>query len=366
MCYFPYAHHKQNGALMKYALLVILLYVVALMSCMDDDAVVNSSTGSDNAPTIATNWTPQIVSQIGNAMSASVAAGDGGGLDEYFRNSGVVVKDGFYYVVNGVHPVKRDNFTSYYPKSLVKASISSDTVEMRCSYYGSSSETPSLLGGAAINHEVDMEALTFGPDGGSTYVYVGDEYNYIYQIRLSDCGITKQWNLADIGVTASVDKGVEALAYSPETGYFYAGIQDNIEIHEIELAELDNCANPSRCGLALINTFPTEYSPSGLFFYPEQSVLYVFAGTTTNGDQYLDAYTTAGFRKCAITIPKAMGISRGDGFFIDGTSAYIADSQGPMWTVEGSMGYNLYETKWTDPCNLGGPTYEESAEVVAE
>ena len=29
-------------------------------------------------------------------------------------------------------------------------------------------------------HEVDMEALTFGPEDG--YLYVGDEYNYIYKM----------------------------------------------------------------------------------------------------------------------------------------------------------------------------------------
>ena len=76
-----------------------------------------------------------------------------------------------------------------------------------------------------------MEALTFGPDGGDVYLYVGDEYNYIYQVSLSDCSITRQWNLADIGISARINKGVEALTYSSETRYFYTGIQDNTEIH---------------------------------------------------------------------------------------------------------------------------------------
>jgi hypothetical protein len=57
-----------------------------------------------------------------------------------------------------------------------------------------------------------MEASTFGPDGVLSYVYVGDEYNYIYQIQLSDCGIAKQWNLADIWVSISTDNRIEALA----------------------------------------------------------------------------------------------------------------------------------------------------------
>jgi len=330
------------------------------LACYDE----SSEDQNLDEETLAVSWTPHIVSNFGEAMSASVISGDGGGFDQYFRNSGVVIKDGFYYAVNGVHPVERNNYTAYYPKSLIKASISSDTVQQRCAYYGSSSGTPSVVNGSAINHEIDMEALTFGPDGGSTYIYVGDEYNFIYQIRLSDCGIAKQWNLADIGVSTGTDKGIEALAYSTDTGYFYAGIQDDKQIHEIQLSEINDCSDTEHCGLTLINTFSTNYSPSGMFYYPEQSLLYVFAGTTTNGDQYLDAYTTAGSQKCAITIPAAVGISRGDGFFINGTSAYIADSQGPMWTAGGAMGYNLYRVRWTDPCNLGGPVYEETTETI--
>jgi hypothetical protein len=56
----------------------------------------------------------------GKALAAQVAAGDGAGIDGTFRNSGVVIDEanGLYYAVNGVHPVNRGDFTSYYPKSI--------------------------------------------------------------------------------------------------------------------------------------------------------------------------------------------------------------------------------------------------------
>ena len=68
---------------------------------------------------------------LGAALTATVTAGDGAGVDMYFRNSGVVVKDGYYYGVNGVHPVNKADYDSYYPKSIVKAKISDDTVRRR-------------------------------------------------------------------------------------------------------------------------------------------------------------------------------------------------------------------------------------------
>ena len=151
-------------------------------------------------------WTPTIVNSFVNAHSEAVVQGDGNGIDMFFRNSGVVVKDNSYFSVNGVHPVNQGDYTSYYPKSIIKASIDSDEIELLCSYYGLSSNTPSTINGVNIDHEIDMEGLTFGPDNGGTYIYVGDEYNYIYQINLTDCSITKQWNLSNIGINSTCSK----------------------------------------------------------------------------------------------------------------------------------------------------------------
>ena len=95
-----------------------------------------------------------------------------------------------------------------------------------------------------------------------------------------------------------------------------------------------------------INSFSVLNSPSGLFYDTDEEALLVFCGTVTNGDQYLYAYTSAGALTHSITIPASVGISRGDGIFIDGDKAYISDSQGPMWIDEGSMGANLFEVEW--------------------
>ena len=227
-------------------------------------------------------WIPTIVNSFVNTHSEAVVQGDGNGIDMFFRNSGVVVKDNSYFSVNGVHPVNQGDYTSYYPKSIIKASIDSDEIELLCSYYGLSSNTPSTINGVNIDHEIDMEGLTFGPDNGGTYIYVGDEYNYIYQINLTDCSITKQWNLSNIGISTNTDKGIEAITYSSQTGYFYVGIQDDLEIHEIQLNDIENCSSTSDCSLTLINSFSTLNSPSGLFYDLAEDRLFVFAGTTTN------------------------------------------------------------------------------------
>ena len=113
------------------------------------------------------------------------------------------------------------------------------------------------------------------------------------------------------------------------------GIQEDKEIHEVDLA-IDNCVNPSTCTVTKINSFSVLNSPSGLFYDTDEEALLVFCGTVTNGDQYLYAYTSAGALTHSITIPASVGISRGDGIFIDGDKAYISDSQGPMWIDEGS------------------------------
>lgn len=311
-------------------------------------------------------WTPTVVNSYVNAHSDAVSQGDGNGIDMFFRNSGVVVKGNSYFSVNGVHPVNQGDYTSYYPKSIVKANLETDEIELLCNYYGSSSDVPSTISGVDVDHEIDMEGLTFGPDNGETYIYVGDEYNYIYQINLSDCSISKQWDLSNIGVSTSTDKGIEAITYSSETGYFYVGIQDDLEIHEIQLNDIENCSTTSDCSITLINSFSTLNSPSGLFYDLTEDRLFVFAGTITNGEQYLYVYTTSGVLEYFITIPSSVGISRGDGIFIDSEYAYIADSQGPMWLDSGSLGKNLLKVNWSglSSLSINGEDHENNKNTI--
>lgn len=66
----------------------------------------------------------------GKALEERVIAGDGAGIDMTFRNSGVAIDPDAdaYYAVNGVHPVRRGDYSSYYPKSIVKASLADDSI----------------------------------------------------------------------------------------------------------------------------------------------------------------------------------------------------------------------------------------------
>ena len=102
-------------------------------------------------------WTPTVVNSYVNAHSDAVSQGDGNGIDMFFRNSGVVVKGNSYFSVNGVHPVNQGDYTSYYPKSIVKANLETDEIELLCNYYGSSSDVPSTINGVDVDHEIDME-----------------------------------------------------------------------------------------------------------------------------------------------------------------------------------------------------------------
>jgi len=92
-------------------------------------------------------------------------------------------------------------------------------------------------------------------------------------------------------------------------------------------------------------------SPSGMFYYPLQGLLYVLCGTSTNGDHYLYTLSLSGAQQCLITIPQAVGMSRVDGFTINaaGTKAYIADSQGPIY-ADTMLGGSIYELTWDNPC----------------
>jgi len=171
-------------------------------------------------------WTPTITKT--HTLSATdTSIGDGGGTDEYFRNSGVVVSGDYFYAVNGVHPHGK-SLTCCYPKSLVKASLSDTSIAAKWSF------TASTLG-----HDVDMEGLTCGADGCSNYLYIGDEYNLIYRLTLSTSdaasAVESEWNLNDIVGDVQADKGIESLAFEPATGYFYAGIQGTSKVHVVQL-----------------------------------------------------------------------------------------------------------------------------------
>ena len=268
-------------------------------------------------------------STFGRALAAQVAAGDGAGIDGTFRNSGVVVDEarGLYYAVNGVHPVNRGDFTSYYPKSIVAASLETDEIVRAYSF------------SSVRGHDVDMEAMTFAGDDTSV-LYVGDEYNLIYELDLQTGEIIREWDLADIGVVTATDRGIEALTYAPETGYFYAGIQASGEVLVLDLG-LESDASE----VGLVGRWDVGMSPSGLFAHPAGQI-YV---TTVGADQYILRFGMGdGTLNCAIRIPEALNVARSDGIYItaDDATLYLVDSQGPLFD-----GFSLYEIAWTDPCD---------------
>lgn len=138
----------------------------------------------------------------------------------------------------------------------------------------------------------------------------------------------------------ATDRGIEALTYAQDTGYFYAGIQATGEILVIDLSLESDAAE-----VALIETWDVGMSPSGLFAHSNGQV-YV---TTVGADQYILRFSIAdGTLNCAIRIPEALNVARSDGVYItaDDTTLYLVDSQGPMFD-----GSSLYEITWTDPCD---------------
>ena len=116
-------------------------------------------------------------------------------------------------------------------------------------------------------HDIDMEGLTFVE--GTETLYVGDEYNFIYELDLESGEITREWSLADVDIHTRIDKGIEALTYSAETGYFYAGIQDKgrVVVLDLHLDEDDVQIN-------MVDDFRVSSAPSGLLAHADSS-LYV-------------------------------------------------------------------------------------------
>lgn len=264
----------------------------------------------------------------GEALSDQIAAGDGAGIDNVFRNSGVVIDavDNAYYAVNGVHPVQNGDYTSYYPKSIVKASLSDDSIMEAYSF-------------SAVNgHDIDMEALSFVSSMPGN-LYVGDEYNYIYELNLATGAVTREWDLADIGINTGTDRGIEAMTYEPTAGYFYIGIQDSQSIVVADLSLEDGET------LSKIDEFSTSSAPSGLYAHSDGTIYMVTVGGA-NG-QMIYRYTTEGELLCELEIPTSADMTRPDGIFIDETNdmIYIVDSQGPLFG-----GHSLYRVAWTQPC----------------
>jgi len=269
---------------------------------------------------------------FGNALADQITAGDGAGIDNTFRNSGVVIDEdaNAYFAVNGVHPVQQGDYTSYYPKSIVMASLEDDTIMATYSF------------DSVNGHDVDMEALTYTE--AEDMLYIGDEYNLIYELDLNSGEILREWDLADIGVSTSVDKGIEAMTYLADTGYFYAGIQDTGSVLVLDLGLDDGTTVTQIDEFQLVQ----GWAPSGLFAHADGTLWVVsMRGGGQAGEQMIFHYGTDGTPLCAITIPAELGMTRPDGIYIDSADEfiYIVDSQGPIYD-----GYSLYRIPWTNPC----------------
>ncbi len=255
--------------------------------CREDQGLPTGTITPDstnNSDSNTTDETPEFVSTeldysqyqtFKDALSDQINLGDGNNIDNYFRNSGVLVDEtnNAYYAVNGVHPVNQGQYDAYYPKSIVKASMTDDSIIESYSF-------------SSVNgHNIDMEALSFGED--NNYLYIGDEYNYIYEMDLSDGSINREWDLADIGVNTNTDKGIEAMTYSTNTGYFYVGIQESQKILTLEVS-LDSGETVSQ-----ISSFslPSGWAPSGLFAHSDGTLYVVsMSGGGTSGNQMIYRY----------------------------------------------------------------------------
>lgn len=186
-----------------------------------------TSTTASWSPTVTKTWT----------LSATASSiNDGGGNDEYFRNSGIAVVGDYLYAVNGVHP--NPALTCCYPKSLVKVTMADSSIAQKWSYDAST-----------LGHDVDMEGITCGADSCANYIYVGDEYNYIYKLNLATsdaaAAVELQWDINSVVGSVPDDKGIESLTYAASTGYFYAGIQETSTIHVLELTGASDSSTAS-------------------------------------------------------------------------------------------------------------------------
>ena len=287
---------------------------VRLSACEQPEGYVGNSNDTDDT---TSNSSASDVTTYGNALTDQIRAGDGNGIDNAFRISGLVIDEvsNTYFAVNGVHPVNMGDYTSYYPKSIVQASLETDEIVAVWSF----DET-------TLGRQVDMEALCFADH--TDRLYIGDEYNYIYELDLTTGLVSREWNLGDIGISTSTDRGIEALAYYD--GHFYAGIQEERRIYQLDL-HLDatdaNAADYQR--VEEISSFPVDNSPSGLYAGAD-GTLYMVAFGGGNVNQNIFSYTTTGTLNCTATIDGDIDIQQTDGIYIDSNKEYVylADSQG--------------------------------------
>ncbi len=295
-------------------------------ACTQPDGYVSNATDTDdtsgNSATIAT---------YGDALAAQVAAGDGNGIDNSFRISGLVINEtsNTYFAVNGVHPINSGNYTAYYPKSIVEASLETDEIVNAWSFDAST-----------LGRDVDMEALCFAEN--TSKLYIGDEYNFIYELDLSSGQVTREWNLADIGISTSTDRGVEALTYL--NGYFYAGIQEERRIYQLDLhLDATDPGDADYQKVESLSSFAVNNSPSGLFA-GQNGTLYMVAFGGGNVNQNIYNYTTSGTLSCTFALPSTVDIQQADGIYIDSNEeyAYIADSQGALNGL-----YSVYRIPWS-------------------
>mmetsp|Transcript_40813 Transcript_40813/g.123234 ORF Transcript_40813/g.123234 Transcript_40813/m.123234 type:complete len:386 (-) Transcript_40813:265-1422(-) len=194
-------------------------------------------------------WSPTLTTKIAiDAASVKSAfpsineGQDGSQNDVNFRNSGVVVVGTDFFAINGVHPLGQSLQQSY-PKSLIKGSLA-----------GVANNAATLSSawpftGTELGHHVDMEGLTCGSDACATYIYIGDEYNYVYRLTLAESdpatAVEVEWNVDSLVGPTNDDKGIESLTSSSKTGYFYAGIQGTAKVHVLMLDATSSSGNSS-------------------------------------------------------------------------------------------------------------------------
>ena len=285
----------------------------SITTCEQPDGYVNNNndTNDDGIENTAS------IASYGDALTTQVANGDGSGIDNTFRNSGIVINEATntYFAVNGIHPVNSGDYTSYYPKSIVEASLETDEIVNAWSFDSNT-----------LGRHVDMEALSFAE--GTDKLYIGDEYNFIYELDLTTGIVTREWDLADIGISTDADRGVEALTYM--NGYFYAGVQGERKVFQLDLHL--NATDPNDTDYQKIETlssFDVNNSPSGLFAAAD-GTLYLVAFGGGNVNQLITNYSTDGTIICTITIGEEVDIQQMDGIFMDSNEEYVylADSQG--------------------------------------
>lgn len=294
-------------------------------ACEQPTGYVSNATDVDD-----TVGNPSALLTYGDALADQIAAGDGNGIDNSFRISGLAINEttNTYFAVNGVHPISSGNYTAYYPKSVVEASLETDEIINAWSFDATT-----------LGRDVDMEALCFA--GDNSKLYIGDEYNFIYELDLTSGSVTREWNLADIGINTNTDKGVEALTYL--NGHFYAGIQDERRIYQLDLhLQATDPGDADYQKIESLSSFAVNNSPSGLFAGQDGSLFMVaFGGGDVN--QYIYNYTTTGTLSCTFPLPSTVDIQQADGIYIDSNEeyAYIADSQGALNGL-----YSIYRVPW--------------------